>query len=174
MGSVRNVAKEYPARRAESAMLPRGAPRSTRFLAAWAAFWLVIVASPAATARQGQCCGKLRVMARAESADKRPIAGVTVELYPARPGPGLAFETDRRGFGAQVGVPEGTYRARLAHPDFMTVEITDIVVRSWPTVELTVSLPPRIAGRPNIIRRMRYRSPLIDTDGGSIRYVIRN
>lgn len=91
-----------------------------------------------------------------------------------QPGPGLAFETDRRGFGAHIGVPVGTYRVRFTHPDFMPVEVTDVVIHTWPAVELNVHLPPRIADYPNIIRRVRHRPPLIDTEGGSIRYVIRN
>ncbi len=176
--SVRNVKAECPAGRAGAAMLLHGAARSTRFLAAWVAFWLVVGGAPPASARQGQCCGKLRVSARAaagsQQAAERPIANVKVELYPAQPGPGLTFETDRHGLGAHVGVPEGVYRVRFAHPDFITVEITDVVIRSWPSAELAVRLSPRAAGRPSLIQRRRYQSPLLDTEGGSIRHVIRN
>lgn len=158
-------------------MLPYGAARSTRFSAAWLlVLWLVAGhASPAAG--QGACCGRLLVNVRTEHsrrAETRPVAGVRVELYPVRPGPGLAFETDREGRGAHIGVPAGTYRVRFTHPDFTTVEVTEVVIHTWPSVELNVNLPPRPAGRPHLIRRIRHRPPLIDTEGGSIRYVIRN
>lgn len=135
------------------------------------------VLSAVASAGQSRCCGRLRVSVHTEGAKPlgaRPIAGVNVELYPARSGPGLAFDTDRQGLGMHVGVPEGTYRVRFTHPDFTTVEVTDVTVHTWPTVELVVNLPPRMPHRPDRVKRIRYQSSLLDKEDGSIRYVIRN
>lgn len=160
-------------------MLLHGAARSTHFSAVWLVLcWPVVGGGVLPTAAgQGACCGQLRVSVRAETSHRsegRPIAGVRVELYPVRPGPGLAFETDHKGFGVHIGLPVGTYRVRFTHPDFATVEVTEVVLYTWPTVELHVHLPPRTSGRVHFIRQKRYWPPLIDKESASIRYVIRN
>lgn len=102
------------------------------------------------------------------------MAGVKVELRQRPSETALTFETDRNGRGAHVGIPEGVYRVRFTHPDFTTVEITEVNVQTWPPVELVVDLPPRLPTAPNVIRRLPYRTPLIIRDSGSIRTVIRN
>ncbi|QUV84794.1 carboxypeptidase-like regulatory domain-containing protein [Chloracidobacterium aggregatum] len=158
--------------------------RSTCFLALWLLLWSwgpasgrpSPVPSPVA-AGASRCCGRLYVTVRAEGRPKpesRPVAGVKVELRQRPSETALTFETDRNGRGAHVGIPEGVYRVRFTHPDFTTVEITEVNVQTWPPVELVVDLPPRLPTAPNVIRRLPYRTPLIIRDSGSIRTVIRN
>ncbi len=154
--------------------------RSTRFLALWLllwGWWLAAGSPPLAAAGPARCCGRLYVIVRAEGSPKqksRAVAGVKVELHRRPAEAPLAFETDRKGRGAHVGIPEGVYCVRFTHPDFTTVEVTEVNIQTWPPVELVVDLPLRTSAAPNVIRRLPYRTPLITRDSGSIRTVIRN
>jgi len=128
-------------------------------------------------AGSSRCCGRLYVTVRAEGSPKsgsRPVAGVKVEMRLRPSEAALTFETDRNGRGAHVGIPEGVYRVRFTHPEFTTVEFTEVNVHAWPPVELVVVLSRRSTTAPQTIRRLPYRTPLITRDSGSIRTVIRN
>ncbi|AEP11896.1 carboxypeptidase-like regulatory domain-containing protein [Chloracidobacterium thermophilum] len=161
-------------------MLLHAFQRSTCFLAFWLLLWGWVPAAggpPPVAAGASRCCGRLYVIVRAEGRlkpESLPVAGVKVELRQRSSEAALTFETDRNGRGAHVGIPEGVYRVRFIHPDFTTVEFTEVNIQAWPPVELVVDLPPRTPTAPNIIRRLPYRTPLITRDGGSIRKVIRN
>ncbi len=153
--------------------------QGTRFLVLWLlwSWWPAAGSPPPAAAGLSRCCGRLYVLVRVEGSPKqksRAVAGVKVELRRRPSEAGLTFETDRNGRGAHVGIPEGVYCVRFIHPDFTTVEFTEVNIQTWPPVEMVVDLPLRTPTVPNVIRRLSYRTPLITRDGGSIRKVIRN
>ncbi len=153
--------------------------QGTRFLVLWLlwSWWPAAGSPPPTAAGLSRCCGRLYVLVRAEGSPKREsraVAGVKVELRRRPSEAVLTFETDRNGRGAHVGVPEGVYCVRFTHPDFTTVEVTEVNIQTWPPVEMVVDLPLRTPAAPNVIRRLPYRTPLITRDGGSIRKVIRN
>ncbi|MBX7218541.1 MAG: carboxypeptidase-like regulatory domain-containing protein [Blastocatellia bacterium] len=115
--------------------------------------------------------GRLTVEWRDATTDK-PIPNAKVEIYPAEGGRGCSIETDKKGHGSHLMLPEGFYTLIFIKEGYAPVEMSEVlIVDHQPARIYLKSLDAELA--PYKKKQVRYERPILDTEGGGMRMVLR-